>query len=76
MKNSKDQIKTHLKLLTTLRRAPNKGGAPHKPILLLSLLDAYSDGVLKNWVVRISSKLIGYFKTNRNAHMEKEHVYI
>ena len=35
---------TYIKSFTKLRRAPTNGGAPHKPILLLSVLQLAAQG--------------------------------
>jgi len=43
---------------TKLRRAPNLGGAPHKPVLLLSVIDAIAQGYIKSERIYISAELI------------------
>lgn len=49
-----------------LRRAPNNGGAPHKPVLLLSIIDAIEKGYIINERIYITVELITLFKSNWN----------
>lgn len=56
-----------------LRRAPNLGGAPHKPILLLSIIDAIEKGYITNEQIYITAELITLFKSNWNIWVKTPH---
>jgi putative restriction endonuclease len=56
-----------------LRRAPQFGGAPHKPILLLALLDLFEQGVYRENRIEISPELVGRFNGNWNQLVETPH---
>lgn len=49
-------------LLKKLRRAPNLGGAPHKPILLLAVFSLIRKGVITSNKIEISPELVLEFK--------------
>lgn len=52
---------------------PN-GPAPHKPILLLAVLDSFEAGeIVENWV-EISDDLLQRFYDNWNALVKTDHV--
>ena len=60
---------THFKkyqaLLSSLRRGPTAYGiAPHKPVLLLSLIDRIEQGHLQENHIPIDSELFGLFRSN------------
>lgn len=59
---------------TKLRRAPNLGGAPHKPILLLSIIDAIEKGFITNERIYITAELIALFKSNWNIWVKTPHL--
>ncbi len=46
----------YIKAFTRLRRASNNGGAPHKPILLLSVLQLAAEGNIHRGQVFITQK--------------------
>ncbi len=56
-----------------LRRDSKKGGAPHKPILLLSLIDAFDKGFYQDNKIYIIPELIGFFKANWSKYVKTEH---
>lgn len=58
---------------TRLRRAPNLGGAPHKPILLLSIIDAFEKGFITNERIYITAELIALFKSNWSIWVKTPH---
>ena len=58
---------------TKLRRAPNLGGAPHKPVLLLSVIDAIAQGYIKSERIYISAELIALFKSNWGIWVKTPH---
>jgi len=53
-----------------LRRDFKNGGAPHKPILLISLIQAYQNGLYQTAEIQILPELVGLFKSNWNALVE------
>ncbi len=56
-----------------LKRDHKNGGAPHKPIMLLSLIDAIENGFVEGNRIYITPELIGYFKANWSALVETKH---
>mgnify|MGYP005754729517 CR=1 FL=1 len=74
MTNSPSDLKTYLKKFTHLRQGVTKyGKAPHKPILLLSLIDLFEKGEINENKVYITPELVGLFKETfailvRTAH--------
>ena len=55
-------INFYIHKFTKLRRDNKNGGAPHKPILLLSLMEAYEDELLLTNEVFIIPELVANFK--------------
>lgn len=56
-----------------LRRDRKKGGAPHKPILLISIIQAFQKRLIFNDEIYITPDLVGLFKSNWNNLVETEH---
>ena len=56
-----------------LRIDRTHGKAPHKPILLLSVLQAYRQGFISGNRIYITSELVGMFKTNWNLLVNTQH---
>lgn len=56
-------IKYYVKNLTKLRRDNKYGGAPHKPILLLSIIHNIEEGVIFSNKIFITPELVGTFKS-------------
>lgn len=56
-----------------LRRDEKMGGAPHKPVLLLSLIDQFETAELTDNRVFITPELIASFKSNWSKLVESEH---
>jgi putative restriction endonuclease len=50
-----------------------RGNAPHKPVLLLSVVQAYQEGLITDNQIEVTPELIGYFKTNWQALVTTEH---
>ncbi len=63
----------YIRDFTKLRRAPNLGGAPHKPVLLLSVIDAIEKGYIRNERIYITAELITLFKSNWNVWVKTLH---
>ena len=57
-----------------LRRAPQYGGAPHKPILLLSILDAVEQGYITNQRIYLSEQLLALFRSNWDIWVKTPHI--
>lgn len=56
-----------------LRRDFKNGGAPHKPILLISLIQAYQNGLYTTSEIQILPELVGLFKSNWQLLVETNH---
>lgn len=63
----------YINCFNKLRRAPNLGGAPHKPILLLSIIDCYEIGLINSDRIYITAELMAYFKSNWNLYVTTAH---
>lgn len=70
---SKDKLSYYQYLVTHLRRDYKKGGAPHKPVLLLSIIEAYQKKQIQDNRIYITPELVGLFKDNWNAFVQTEH---
>lgn len=67
-------IDYYIHSFTHLRRAPNNGGAPHKPVLLLSIIDAIEKGYVFDERIYITAELITLFKSNWNIWVKTSHI--
>ncbi|MEI6122249.1 MAG: hypothetical protein WCQ95_01335 [Bacteroidota bacterium] len=56
-----------------LHRASNFGGAPHKPILLLAIIDNVEQGLISNERIYITPDLVGAFKSQWRAFVVTPH---
>jgi putative restriction endonuclease len=63
----------YIRSFTRLRRASTNGGAPHKPILLLSVLQLVAQGGIERGQVFITSELIALFRTNWSRLVTTRH---
>ncbi|MCB0284732.1 MAG: HNH endonuclease, partial [Calditrichaeota bacterium] len=63
----------YLKLVSRLRRDYKKGGAPHKPILLISIIKGIEKGFIKSEKINITPELVGLFKQYWNKLVTTEH---
>ncbi|WP_417371237.1 HNH endonuclease [Gelidibacter japonicus] len=72
---SQDNLKKYLEYFANLNRGFNKGlgKAPHKPILLLSILQLIREGSIKNNKVYITLDLVIKFKNNWEALVNTGH---
>ena len=59
-------LEEYLHLFASLNRAPNArlGRAPHKPVLLLTLLEAVDQGLVNGNFVPITPELAALFRQN------------
>jgi len=55
-------LKYYIEKLTQLRRDNKNGGAPHKPIMILSVISNIEVGLIKNNKIFITPELVGVFK--------------
>ena len=69
----KQDLEFYSNAFTKLRRDHKNGGAPHKPILLLAIFQAYKDGYILDNKIKITPELVGYFKDNWSALVETKH---
>lgn len=63
----------YLSCFMKLRRASVNGGAPHKPILLLSIIDGIENGYILNERIYITPELITLFKSNWKIWVHTNH---
>ncbi|SDG56131.1 HNH endonuclease [Psychroflexus sediminis] len=73
MKENKDSLNFYIKKFTSLRRDNKNGGAPHKPILLLSVIEAYEDEIFYTNEVYIVPELVAKFKHIWSQIVETNH---
>jgi len=57
-----------------LRRDRKKGGAPHKPILLLSVIQLIESGVINTNKIYLSLELVSIFKTTWAQLVSTDHL--
>lgn len=67
------ELTTYIKAFTKLRRAPTNGGAPHKPILLLSVLQLAAQGGIERGQVFITPELVALFRSNWKQLVHTQH---
>ena len=60
-------------LFKKLRRDYKNGGAPHKPILLISLIQAFQQKLYTSKEIKITPELVGLFKSNWNKLVLTNH---
>lgn len=59
------KLEVVLRDLSSLRRAGTKyGKAPHKPVLLLTILDLFDSGIISDNKIYVNSDLVGTFHEN------------
>lgn len=63
----------YINSFTTLRRAPTNGGAPHKPILLLAVLQLAAQGAIERGQVFITPELVALFRSNWQQLVHTQH---
>lgn len=56
-----------------LRRDFKNGGAPHKPILLISLIQAFQNGLYSTSEIHILPEFVGLFKSNWKTLVKTNH---
>jgi len=63
----------YINRFTHLKRDNKNGGAPHKPILLLSLINLFNSAFYKTNEILIAPELVASFKTNWNRLVHTNH---
>lgn len=66
-------IEKYLRAFKRLRIDRSHGLAPHKPILLISVLQATRDGLIKDQRIYITPELVALFKTNWSLLVTTKH---
>ena len=66
-------IQKYLRAFKRLRLDRSHGIAPHKPILLLSILQASQNGLISNNKIYITPELVALFKSNWNLLVVTNH---
>jgi putative restriction endonuclease len=56
-----------------LRRDQKNGGAPHKPVLLISLIEAFQKRIYNSRKISIVPEIVGLFKSNWETLVETNH---
>lgn len=68
-----ESLQTYLKAFKKLRIDRAHGIAPHKPILLISVLQNFQDGSQRNQRIYITPELVALFKTNWSLLVTTKH---
>jgi len=63
----------YIHCFTHLKRDMKNGGAPHKPILLLSILRLFENGIFTNNQIYVLPELVASFKTNWSKLVTTNH---
>lgn len=67
------QLSYYVHCFTHLKRDAKNGGAPHKPILLLSIIKMYELSYFENNQIQIIPELVASFKSNWTQLVESNH---
>lgn len=70
---SEDILSFYHYAFTHLKFDKSKGDAPHKPVLLLSILQAFERKIITDSQIYISPELTDLFKTNWNLFVTTDH---
>jgi len=68
-----DHLLKYIQSFRKLRVDRTHGVAPHKPILLLSVLQAYQNGIIHSGRIYITPELVALFKTNWSLLVTTQH---
>ena len=66
-------LKYYCSLFEKLRRDFKNGGAPHKPILLISLIQSIQQNIYQTNQITILPELVGLFKSNWATLVKTNH---
>jgi len=68
-----EALQKYLKAFKGLRIDRAHGAAPHKPILLLSVLQTFQNGIADNQRIYITPELVALFKSNWSSLVTSNH---
>tara|TARA_R110002049_G_scaffold7173_11_gene42598 strand:- start:1225 stop:2184 length:960 start_codon:yes stop_codon:yes gene_type:complete len=68
-----NQLSKYIHQFTTLRRDYKNGGAPHKPVLLLSIIQLFEKEIYNSNEIRLLPELVAVFKSTWNQLVTTEH---
>lgn len=68
-----EPLQKYLKAFKKLRIDRAHGVAPHKPILLISVLQTFQNGINNNQRIYITPELVAFFKSNWNSLVTSNH---
>lgn len=69
-----ESLAKYLKYFQKLHIDRSHGVAPHKPILLISILQAFQNDLIDTQKIYITPELVALFKTNWNSLVTTNHV--
>lgn len=69
------ELNYYTSLFLGLRRDKKYGGAPHKPILLLSILDMYEQNIFSSERIYVTPELVASFKSNWAKYVDSDRHY-
>ncbi|MBK9151615.1 MAG: HNH endonuclease [Saprospiraceae bacterium] len=69
----KERLQKYLKAFKKLRIDRAHGLAPHKPVLLISVLQTFQNGINNNQRIYITPELVALFKSNWNLLVTTNH---
>ncbi|MBI3141973.1 MAG: HNH endonuclease [Bacteroidetes bacterium] len=73
MVDNQQSLAKYLARFKNLSVDHSKGSAPHKPVLLLSVLQAIAKGLIAKNIIYITPELVALFKTNWNLLVTTNH---
>ena len=68
-----DSLKKYINAFQKLRIDRSHGIAPHKPVLLLSVFQAFQNSLIRNNRIYITPELVALFKTNWSLLVTSNH---
>lgn len=68
-----EKLPYYIYCFTHLKRDAKNGGAPHKPILLLSIIRLFEKGIFTDCQIHILPELVASFKSNWTTLVESNH---
>lgn len=68
-----EKLSYYIHSFTHLRRDAKNGGAPHQPILLLSLISLFNQGLFYNSEIRIIPEFVATFRSIWNKLVDTNH---
>jgi putative restriction endonuclease len=68
-----ETLKKYLQIFKKLRLDRSHGIAPHKPVLLISILQAFQNNLITNHRIYITPELVALFKVNWSLLVMSNH---